>query len=182
MKISHYHPKYEKDMLEIFLWAGSKHTRETDGLRELMHATFCDYYLQKEVESCFIAINEEDKAIGYILCARKYDRKKIDDYLNEKQMDHLDELLIPCMSLYEAYQGEYDAHLHINVLPEYQRAGIGTDLMNTLLQYLKDENCNGVMLGVALKNEKGNNFYNKCGFTLLNSNEQANIMGKKIGG
>ena len=180
MQIIKYNPKYEKDVEQVFLWAGSKRTRETDGLRELMYATFCDYYLKKESDSCFIAINDEDKAIGYILCAKKYDKDKIETYIHEKDMPHLEDIMTPSMSMYEPYIGKYDAHLHINVLPEYQWSGIGSQLMNTLLDYLKEEKVNGVMLGVALNNEKGNNFYNKHNFKILEKNEQANVMGKEI--
>lgn len=181
MKIIKYDPKYEKDVEQVFLWAGSKRTRTTDGVRECMHATFCDYYIKKESESCFIAINEEDKAIGYILCAKVYDPEKIEQYIEEKNMNGLKEWMHSCMELYPSYKGKYDAHLHINVLPEYQWDGIGSALMETLLSYLEQEKVNGVMLGVASQNEKGNNFYRKWNFKLLEANEHVNIMGKKVG-
>lgn len=181
MKIIKYEPKYEADVEQVFLWAGSKRTRTTDGLRELMHAAFCDYYIKKETESCFITINEDDKAIGYVLCAKTYDQQRIDEYVLEKNMEGLDELMHMSMSMYPKFQQDYPSHLHINILPDYQRDGIGTMLMKTLFDYLKEEKVNGVMLGVAAHNEKGISFYKKCGFNNLEGNEQVNIMGIKIG-
>ena len=59
---------------------------------------------------------------------------------------------------------KYPAHLHIDILPEYQRMGLGSQLMDTLTAHLRQKGVCGVMLGVGSKNEKGKSFYKKYGF------------------
>lgn len=40
-------------------------------------ATFCDYYIDREAEHCFIAVDEDtDSAVGYIFCAPDYQKYK----------------------------------------------------------------------------------------------------------
>ncbi|KAK0453491.1 acyl-CoA N-acyltransferase [Armillaria borealis] len=58
------------------------------------------------------------------------------------------------------------AHLHIDILPEYQKQGWGRKLMQTALDYLKGENIvgDGVWLGMDPRNEGARKFYERLGF------------------
>ena len=38
----------------------------------LITALYVDYYIEKEPQHCFVLVDDEDKAVGYILCASDY--------------------------------------------------------------------------------------------------------------
>jgi len=59
------------------------------------------------------------------------------------------------------------AHLHINILPEYQKQGWGRKLIGSAVEFLKSEGLNGVWLGLDPRNEAARLFYGKIGFTLV---------------
>jgi ribosomal protein S18 acetylase RimI-like enzyme len=59
----------------------------------------------------------------------------------------------------------YPAHLHIDLLPEHQRAGHGRALMDTFLAALRAKGVPAVHLGVAPDNTGARTFYGRLGFT-----------------
>jgi ribosomal protein S18 acetylase RimI-like enzyme len=59
---------------------------------------------------------------------------------------------------------EFPAHLHINILDEYQSMGWGSKLMHTLLLQLVAEGVEGVHLGMAADNDRAGRFYERHGF------------------
>ena len=107
--------------------------------------TYCNYYIENEGHNCFIAADEDDKAIAYIICTENFDEYK--KVFLEEYVPRLDENLIvwggnaregarTSFKLQEKYKNDYPAHLHIDVLPEYHRQGIGHMLVNTLKEHL----------------------------------------------
>ena len=56
------------------------------------------------------------------------------------------------------------AHLHIDILPEYQRRGWGKKLIGRAAEYLRGEKVDGVWVGIDPKNENAKKFYRKLGF------------------
>ena len=61
----------------------------------------------------------------------------------------------------------YPAHLHIDILSEYQRVGLGTRLMDTFEDHLRAHNIKCVHLGTSNHNHKAVPFYEKRGFHLV---------------
>ncbi|KAH9843857.1 acyl-CoA N-acyltransferase [Rhodofomes roseus] len=59
------------------------------------------------------------------------------------------------------------AHLHIDILPEYQRQGWGGRLMARAVEYLKERGLDRVWLGLDPRNENAKKFYLKLGFENL---------------
>jgi ribosomal protein S18 acetylase RimI-like enzyme len=59
---------------------------------------------------------------------------------------------------------DYPGHLHIDILPEYQRKGLGGKLMNAFLSAMKMKNCKGLHLGMVSTNEAAEKFYRSQGF------------------
>lgn len=55
---------------------------------------------------------------------------------------------------------------HTAVLPEYQRSGIGSALVNTAMEALEKEGIHKVNLVAFRENQTGNVFWEKQGFTL----------------
>ena len=56
------------------------------------------------------------------------------------------------------------AHLHIDLLPAYQRQGWGKVLIGRVVELLKGEGLNGLWVGLDPKNENGRKFYERLGF------------------
>ncbi|KAJ7765009.1 acyl-CoA N-acyltransferase [Mycena maculata] len=56
------------------------------------------------------------------------------------------------------------AHLHINILEEYQGQGWGRRMIETAIEHLKTERVNGVWLGMDPRNESARRFYERLGF------------------
>jgi ribosomal protein S18 acetylase RimI-like enzyme len=61
---------------------------------------------------------------------------------------------------------QYPAHLHINVLPEFQGNGFGKKLMDTFLKKLQELGVGGVHLGMVASNAGARRFYECLGFQL----------------
>ena len=76
------------------------------------------------------------------------------------------------------YLKQYPAHLHINLLPGYQRMGLGRQLMQALEKALRQQNCPGVSLCVSGDNHGAMRFYERCGFRVLGKHPGAVAYGK----
>ncbi len=140
-------------------------------LAEFILHTFCDYYLEHEPENCFV-LDDDGRAVGYIICAEDYDSYKEifdKDYLplNEGLGDDLYKWACESTILQNKYKANYPAHLHIDLLPAYQRQGWGGKLLEALFEHLKANGVKGVMLTAGTENIKGGNFYKKYGFEIL---------------
>ena len=55
---------------------------------------------------------------------------------------------------------------HTAVMPEYRNQGVGRNLVNNVMDALKNEGINKVALVVFENNELGNGFWEKIGFTV----------------
>lgn len=153
--------------------------------RHFILTTYCDYFIEKEGANCFVAANENDKAVGYVICAENYD-KFLPCFLSEylprikKYEVKLRYASKNSTILQEKHKNEYPAHLHIDVLPEYQRMGLGHKMVDALCAHLKSKGIKGVMLTVGKDNKVGQGFYKKYGFTLLESNKKDVAFGIKL--
>ncbi|MGG1518201.1 GNAT family N-acetyltransferase [Paenibacillus oryzisoli] len=80
---------------------------------------------------------------------------------------------------------EYPAHLHINILPEYQRSGYGRLLLSAYEENLRSRGVRGYHLGTGANNLKGISFYTKHGLELLHTvykdgQPVTSILGKRL--
>lgn len=129
-------------------------------------------YYTRVLQHSFVAVDEKDKPVGYILCAPDYGFYKQDFFRNE--LTDIRRLGIfyfisarSEVGSFSKYAKEYPAHLHIDILPQYQGKHIGKELMNTLFHHLKEQKVSGLMLSVSRENKGAIAFYEKCGFRVL---------------
>ncbi|KAH7350306.1 acyl-CoA N-acyltransferase [Pyrenochaeta sp. MPI-SDFR-AT-0127] len=59
---------------------------------------------------------------------------------------------------------KYPAHMHIDILPEYQRKGYGTVLISAFFEAVKGLGAGGVHLDMVRTNSAGRAFYTRIGF------------------
>ncbi len=137
--------------------------------RALLLACFCDYYIENEPENCFVVADDSDNAVGYIFCARdcrSYYRVFRQKYIPAAREASLAKGIMAWFTTFPVrfYSKKYPAHLHIDILPDYQRRGFGSLLMDANIGNLKARHVPGVMLVCGSRNQKGINFYKKYGF------------------
>lgn len=58
----------------------------------------------------------------------------------------------------------YPAHLHVNLLPDFRRGGIGRRLIDMYIEYLRERDVPGLHLGTSTVHRRGVPFYRKLGF------------------
>ncbi len=138
-----------------------------DKTRAYIPILWNDYYTEQEPENIFV-LDDGGQAVGYIIAASSpdYFKKMRNIYLPKvKKISWYMALVfrIEMLADKKLYK-KYGSHLHIDLLPPYQRGGWGSKLTDALLSRLKQKGLNGVYLGTTEKNIKGVNFYRKYGF------------------
>lgn len=151
----------------------------------LLNLLYNDYYTEQEPESCFVLANEDNEAVGYIICAKNFAKyKKVfnDIYMPEiKKLSYFKYIEKKISFIMESILAKkYPAHLHIDIAPTFTGKGSGSKLIEALLAYLKEENVEGIMLGVGAKNTRAIEFYKKHGFKKLISIVGVVCMGKRL--
>ena len=173
MTIRPYEEKDKENVRYICLNSDGPCDADEDGQFFLL-TTYCDYYIEKEPYNCFVLADEQDKAVGYILCAEDFD-PFWETFLREFKprlahdpvsMEYADE----STELHRQLKNEYPAHLHIDLLPEAQGKGYGPKLMETLFAHLRKKNCRGIMWCVWKHNHGAQRFYDRQGFERICDN------------
>ncbi|KAK6535697.1 hypothetical protein TWF694_002147 [Orbilia ellipsospora] len=153
---------------------------------------WCLPYIRLCPEYCFVVDDGDGNAVGYVVCApdnvtfaERFREEYIpileslDPILKKPPMDppadwgkeltlgvlqclySPEELLHPvCPRLIE----EYPAHLHIDILPEFQRKGFGKELMEALWARLRKDDIPGVHLVMEAGNVNAQKFYLAIGY------------------
>ena len=147
--------------------------------QELMPSIFALPYAVLEPELAFV-LDDGGRAVGYILGAAD-----TEDFVKRYRAEWLPLLTdrYPEPTRPPATPGEqmvqlmhrpermllpelasYPAHLHIDLLPAYQRAGHGRALMDTLLNALRRGGVAAVHLTMVTANTPARAFYDRLGF------------------
>ena len=159
---------------------------DTPSNRALLCALYCDYYLDNQADHCFVAVDETDTPVGYILCA--VDADNFQEQMEEKYLPLVRKLsskqffeFNASLKLQQRYiRAGYSAHLHIDILSDYHRQGIGRQLVNALDKHLKALYVEGVHLVCSAKNKNACAFYQNVGFQDIDYVVGAVVFGKKF--
>jgi ribosomal protein S18 acetylase RimI-like enzyme len=146
---------------------------------DLLPDIFAGPYLYLEPELAFV-LDDRGRAVGYVLgtadTARFVSRYRSDwlptlagryrepvgppvspEEQFVAQLYHPERMLLDQLAC-------YPAHLHIDLLPDYQRSGFGRGLIRAFLDALAQEGARGVHLVVAGSNTGAHEFYRRVGF------------------
>lgn len=179
ISIRKYCPKDFEGVHRVSIHALSHPDKAGDELK-YHFAVYTDYYITCQTDTSFVAVDENDQVMGYLLCAKNCDeyvktmKETIIPNLNNEE---LEKRAMQEINAYNSFKDEYAAHLHIAIDPNYQHGGVGSKMMKALIEDLKAKGVNGVMLGVASKNTKAIAFYEKNGFKVIAENEYVKNMG-----
>jgi len=155
--------------------------------RELFGLIFTSYYIDFEPENAFVA-KENDAIVGYIIGTddtiaqrENFDRffipkivKRMFGYtLFHHPRDFFFILRLKGISKYEEeiytpdFLERFPAHLHINLLPDYQGRGLGTRLMSIFEERMRGLDIRGIHLITSTENIKAVPFYGKMGYEII---------------
>lgn len=155
--------------------------------QKLFSYLFCLYYPKYEVGHCFVA-EDQGLIVGYILgtpdtaCQERLFLAKMGwrilfRVLFITPLRYRQDLKLILKFLRSsgstAPQTEinqrYPAHLHIDILDEYQRQGIGGGLMKCFETHMKHLKVPGIHLGTSEGNFKAIPFYKKWGYKIIHT-------------
>ncbi len=151
---------------------------------ELVADALTLYFTDNEPESCFVAVTD-GKVVGYLIGAKDenamskvswfkvyprligealirgifFKRKTFRFFTSVAKSFLKGEFKSPDFS------AEFPAIFHINVAKEYRSGGIGHDLVDFYLEYLKKNKVAGVRVSIISDVAKG--FFERCGFSVL---------------
>lgn len=182
--IRNFQEKDREAVREICIKTAPEAAVKTEIGRNYILTMYCDYYIDCCPEYCFVAADENDRAVGYILCAPSYEAYSRDFRKYVKRVFSFS-FTRGISAFFESkisgrFLPDFPAHMHIDILDGYQRMGVGTSLVNNLREKLISENIPGVMLVVGAGNKKGRCFYNKYGFKQIRNLGSGIAMGLKV--
>ncbi len=159
---------------------------DTPANRAMLCSMYCDYYLDFQPEYCYVAVDDNDVPVGYLLCVVDLDQYQ----------ECMQELYLPLVrkisgSDYFRFVAEtkvceryvrqgYTAHLYLNVLEDHRRQGLGTQLLQAAESKLKEMYVEGLYLIVGQKNDEARAFYEKLGYEDIDYLVNMVVYGKKL--
>ena len=136
--------------------------------RQFLLLMYCDPYIGL-TEDCFVAVDENDRVAGYILCAS--DTRSFFGTFGKETLPQIKKLGIKYSALALGNCAQQvlcsplaPAHLHIDLTASARRQGIGTELMSTLKKHLADKGVRRVQLTCGSNNKSAIAFYKRNGF------------------
>lgn len=158
---------------------GGKDSREIFPDQRLLPTIFAEPYTYLEPELAFVVDNGE-RAVGYILGTadtpafvhayrQKWlplvsDRYPAPTTSPANPSEHMVELLHTPERMVLPELAGYPAHLHIDLLPEYQRKGLGRELVNAFVSTLRQAGVPALHLSMLTSNVEARAFYNRLSF------------------
>ncbi|MCM1114997.1 MAG: GNAT family N-acetyltransferase [Clostridium sp.] len=109
--------------------------------RETVAILYNDYFTKYESDNIFVAVDEKDVPVGYVICSTNYDlfeKKNREEFLPKAMKLYKPIGLVHLMLMSTLKQIKYErrVHLHIDLLPEAQHQGLGTKLFDALSNHL----------------------------------------------
>lgn len=163
--------------------------------KKLFGHVFAAQYGMFEPEHAFVVDDGDGTAIGYVLgCldTPAFEARLEADYWpglqarypSPESVEGLDKMLVSMIHkpsrMAPEITADYPSHLHIDLLPAAQGAGVGRRLMQTCMDALKNDGSAGLHLGVSAQNERALGFYAHLGFDELHVNPYVHVLGVKF--
>jgi ribosomal protein S18 acetylase RimI-like enzyme len=163
---------------------------------DLVPDVFAGPYLELEPDLAFV-LHNGDQPVGYVLgtadttlfvrsfrekwlprVAARYPAPNSPALTEDDRMIGL--LLRPERMLWSGLS-DYPAHLHIDILPDYQGAGSGRRLIETFCEAVTRQGATGIHVCVGASNVRAQGFYRRVGFMQLEAPNQAHVyMGMQL--
>lgn len=170
IEIKRYKEKYKSGVQSVCLET-SAFPLSKAGMRKFLLLAYCDYYIEAEKENCFVAVDENDRVLGYILCSENFERYRhtfCGLYYPEIKALGAQYAVMAKGEVFShlLFSKSYPAHLHIDLSDSCRRQGVGTRLMERLKKELSEKGVHSLMLVCSSNNKAAVNFYIKNGFKI----------------
>lgn len=168
--IRKYRPADREALRKICMETADKSLKKSRRLLNAVPLIYNDYFTDCEPENIFVAADENDIAVGYIICAsdtKRFLREMRRRYMPAAAKQH-PEMLFVALAYVAAvlrHGKNYPAHLHIDILPDYQHVGAGTALIDALRAHLSEHGVDTVYINSMTYDTPAYGFYKKYGFT-----------------
>lgn len=173
-RIRKYTPSDKEKLRFICKETTDEANKKNNALLESIAIIFNDYFTKYEPENIFVAVNDNDIPVGYVICSSSIElfrKKMLSEYAKQVWKIHPSSLPLLFATVIAVYitKKEYRTHLHIDLLPEAQRKGLGTKLIDALCTHLKSEGIKNVSVMTVSKKSMGYKFYCKYGFRIIST-------------
>jgi GNAT superfamily N-acetyltransferase len=195
-KIVAYEPKYEAGVHRVCLRTGDSGADGTHLFPEdplILGRRYIGPYVAMEPELCFVLLNtskpdtDPDHVCGYVAGAfdtTKFYKRMLDEWFPMMRslypsppstegrsawtptQNLIFEFHNPALFFPDSLK-YFHAHMHIDLVAEAQGKGLGTVLIERLLDALRRKNGRALHLGMSSVNHKAYKFYRKVGFVEL---------------
>jgi len=167
--IRKYLPSDKERLRHICKETTGEENKKNAALLESIPIIFNDYFTENEPDNVFVAVNEENIAVGYVICSTDillFRKKMLSEYSKRVRKTYPASLFMHYASVAAVLitKKQYRTHLHIDILPEAQRQGLGTKLIDALCSHLKTKGIKNVSVLTISRKSMGYKFYKKYGF------------------
>lgn len=174
--------KKDKERVQHICLMNADCLDSTEDTQKFILCMYCNYYIEQEPYNCFVAVNDDDEAVGYIICSEDYDayeRTFTELYLDQCSAISPQRFVDAKLDLlsHSMFKAEYPAHFHIDIDSEYQRMGLGSLLISTLKAHLRKKNITKLMMVCGEDNLNAISFYKRNGFKDLITTKMGHAMG-----
>ncbi|MCH5156745.1 MAG: GNAT family N-acetyltransferase [Clostridiales bacterium] len=185
MTIRPYQKKDFRYVQDICVATSKYADNDTPVTRATLTAVLCDYYLDNQSDYCFVAVDDNDIPVGYVLCS--VDRDDYEEKMTELYLPLLHKLNSSEYFLYNAQlkvtsryvRMGYLAHMHIHMLEQYESEELGTQLISTLENKLREMYVEGIYL-VCGEKSSARALYDKLGYEDIDFLKGSVVYGKKF--
>ena len=140
--------------------------------REAISIAYVDYYMDCEPEHVIVA-EEDNKAVGYIVCSLDAEKFQSEFPKYIKKMKQYSPLLAffqkICLRVNKNMDKKYGGGFHINLDKDYQGGGLGTILMTAMGEHLIKNGVKNMYLVTQNRKTRGYGFYSHYGFHEIKS-------------
>ena len=167
--IRKYKDSDKEELRYICRETAGEYFRTDEKILNAVSVIYSDYFTENEPENIFVIADKDDKAVGYILCSTDYElfKKKMTGKYIPAAVKASIKMMPVCLGYMTAFLTngkENSTHLHIDILPDYQHMGLGTQLIDTLRKHLYNKGIDRLSVNTIDRNEPPYKFYTKYGF------------------
>lgn len=165
--IRKYSPRDKNDMRFICRATADSVFKRSDATRTAVTLIYNDYFTEREPENIFVIADKNDRAVGYIICCtdfEKFEKAFREAYIPKLIKTYPPFVFVAFYAIDAARRMRRHPHMHMDILPEYQRKSWGTRLINALREHLSENGKDTLAVCGARVGTPGYAMYTKYGF------------------
>lgn len=168
MKIRPYIPCDKERLRMICKETAFDEYKKDEQKLESVPVMFNDYFTEYEPEYIFVIADDENKAMGYIICSANYEQfvKINKTVITQRLLKIAPDEVNYLNGFLDALEKIKDkpVHMHIDMLENCRRQGFGTKLIQALVQKLKENGFNHLSVCCANRKAASYALCTKLGF------------------